>query len=142
MKLMETIRDYKEQRAAASRALQAECIVNEIVQHTGLSYDEIKTRSREEKFVRAKRAICYHLRVRLNMKMQEIGEIVGLKDHTSVIHHLQRAREIIMIYKNDSEAKLLALAHKSEFVPEPKKCVLFELKGNISPVAYSICKHK
>lgn len=139
MKPMETIRDYKEQRAAA---LQAECIVNEIVQHTGLPHDEIKSRNRGEKFVRAKRALCYHLRVRLNMKMQEIGEIVGLKDHTSVIHHLQRAREIIMIYKNDSEAKLLALAHKSEFVPEPKKCVLFELKGNISPVAYSICKHK
>lgn len=139
---METIRDYKEQRAEARRALQAECIVNEIVQHTGLSYDEIKTRSRDEKFVRAKRALCYHLRVRLNMKTQEIAEMVGLKDYSSAIHHLQRAREIIMIYKNDSEAKLLALAHKSEFVPEPKKCVLFELKGSISPVAYSICKHK
>ena len=139
---METIRDYKEQRAEARRALQAECIVNEIVQHTGLSYDEIKTRSREEKFVRAKRALCYHLRVRLNMPFREISAIVGVKDHSSAIHHLQRAREIIVIYKNDSEAELLALAHKSEFVPEPKKCELFELKGSISPVAYSICKHK
>ena len=89
-------------------------IVDEIVAATVIPYDEIRSKNNNRKVVVAKRALCYHLRVRLNMKMQEIWEIceiVGLSNHTHVLYHLERAEEILFTNKND-EAKLLRLANK------------------------------
>ena len=86
-------------------------IVDEIVAATGIPYDEIRSKNNNRKVVVAKRALCYHLRVRLKLSLWEICEIVGLSNHTHVLYHLERAEEILFTNKND-EAKLLRLANK------------------------------
>lgn len=135
---METIREFKQSQDALYDELKAQDIIREITELTGISYEQMKSRSRDDKTIVARRALCFHLQRRLGMSQTKIGRIIE-RDHTTALFHIHRAQEIIAIYKNDPETELLRMANTLARVEKPS----FSRYNShpVSPYVYAICKH-
>lgn len=62
-------------------------IVSEVL---GVSLDEITSKSRRFDIVMARCMICYFTRKHTKMTLSEIGSMLGGRDHTTVIYHLDQ----------------------------------------------------
>lgn len=74
-------------------------LLREVARRFNLPREVLVSRGRNRVVVRARFAACWvlHKRPKLNLDFRsnpEIGRIVGLRDHTSVIHAVRRAGQI------------------------------------------------
>lgn len=122
---------------------QIQSIINEIVEKTGVTYEQIKATKYRNANIIAKRALCYHLRVRLDLTMREIASIVGHTDHHAALFHIKRAEEIVDTYGDDDcEARLLREAEAQRLQPDFRRAIRRPRINCESPYSYSICKNK
>ena len=60
----------------------------------GITRDDLVGPSRARHIVEARQAAAYALRQRFpSMSLCQIGQLVGRKDHTTILHALQRAEQ-------------------------------------------------
>lgn len=135
---MQTIRDYiKEKHDAANQAATLE-IVDQIVEWTGVSLSTMRGNHRTADIIVARRALCFHLRERLGLTFKQIGRLLGV-DHSTAVHHIKRAKELMALYKHGFEYELLM---RAEDFPKKQPKPMTETTGrSISPYVYAICKH-
>lgn len=58
---------------------------------------EVFGRSRKREVVMARQIFCYFARNYLTMKLTAIGEFLGGKDHTTIIHGIMKVKEFLSI---------------------------------------------
>ena len=75
-------------------------IINLIAEHFDISVDDILSDKRHSKLVIARQICMYLCRTRLGISYIEIGKIFGGKDHSTVIHSVNKIKDII---NSDSE---------------------------------------
>jgi chromosomal replication initiation ATPase DnaA len=53
----------------------------------GFTPESIKTKSRIRRVINIKKALCYYLTELNNFSLQDTADMIGYKDHTTVMHH-------------------------------------------------------
>lgn len=59
------------------------------------SYDKVKSKSRKRELVWCRQVFCRFCRTHTSMTKVQIGEFLGGRDHTTVIHSEQTAQDIL-----------------------------------------------
>lgn len=77
-----------------------------------VSYDDILSKSRKARFVKARRELCFILRTYLHLSYPQIGEIIN-RDHTTIIHAVREFSKDNILPFTDSEA--ISLDNLSKF---------------------------
>lgn len=66
-------------------------IINTVARHLGVTRKDIASKSRKQAIVTARHMAMYLLKKLLDMKYAEIGEALGGRDHSTVLHGLKQA---------------------------------------------------
>jgi chromosomal replication initiator protein len=83
-----------------------ENILKYVIEEFGFSEGEIKGRKRTQKLALARQTSMYLIRTILNLSLTEIGEFFGGKDHTTVIHaidKIEKLKHADIVYKQNLE---------------------------------------
>lgn len=67
-----------------------------------VTWDEVIGRSRKRRIVDVRRLICGYLRSK-GCTLSVIGEIVGGRDHATVLHHANREKDLLQ-YDNEYQS--------------------------------------
>ena len=104
------LRALSHQRVYYGRAL-VECVqrlhvyrepqylLRRVAEKFRVSVDDIKGRSRKIHVAMARTAACYLLRQNTSMTYHEIGNFLGGRDHSTIIHSVQVAEKTIQHHK-------------------------------------------
>lgn len=92
-------------------------IVEAIEKVTDMKFTDITKKKRSTTLVDMRRIYCYQVRDKLRWSLKEIGESMGGKDHTTVIHNLKTYADI---YETEDDFKNMAdrIADEIEFSSE------------------------
>ena len=92
-------------------------IVEAIEKVTDMKFTDITKKKRSTTLVDMRRIYCYQVRDKLKWSLKEIGESMGGKDHTTVIHNLKTYADI---YETEDDFKNMAdrIADEIEFSSE------------------------
>lgn len=71
-----------------------EVILKNVIEEFGFSEAELKGRKRTQKLALARQTSMYLIRTLLNLSLAEIGEFFGGKDHTTVIHAIEKVETL------------------------------------------------
>ena len=74
---------------------QEEPIVNAVSEVTGITLQQIKSRSRLRAYVTARCLISHYLRKYTRMSLKEIGAIIGNRDHSTVIYNIATHNDLM-----------------------------------------------
>jgi hypothetical protein len=66
----------------------------EMLEGTGVTLEQLKSRSREQKLVDLRHHACWILRTRFNWSMPKIGRFFN-RDHTTALHGVERWQKIV-----------------------------------------------
>ena len=94
-----------------TRQITPQLIVNVVAEHFGITADDITSKRRNSEFVQA-RQICMYLCRKLTAEsLQNIGKALGKKDHTTVIHGIEKITEEIQ-YNEESKNRIEIIVKK------------------------------
>jgi chromosomal replication initiator protein len=86
------------------KTLNPDIIINTITKFFNIKPADLKSKKRTKSISYPRQICMYILREKLNISLQEIGEIFGGRDHSTVLHSIGSIEKKI---KNDSELKEL-----------------------------------
>lgn len=112
--LPDEIRNKIKQR---NKSYSHSIIVEAIEKVTEMKFSDITKNKRSISLVDVRRIYCYQVRDKLNWSLKEIGESMGGKDHTTVIHNLKTYANI---YDTEDDFRNMAdrIADEIEFSSE------------------------
>ena len=70
-------------------------IINVVAEHFGITSDDITSKRRNSEFVQPRQICMYLCRKLTQESLQSIGKALGKKDHTTVIHGIDKVTEEI-----------------------------------------------
>lgn len=82
-------------------------ILQVVSEHTGVSIDDMKSKSRKRSFVEARCIVAYHLRATNRNTLKDIGIILGGKDHSTVLYWMSSYENL---FAQDKNFRKLAMA--------------------------------
>ena len=65
-------------------------IINVVAEHFGVKPEDITSKKRNSEFVTARQVVMYLCRSMTDTSYQNIGKILGKKDHTTIIHGVNK----------------------------------------------------
>lgn len=65
-------------------------IINLVAEHFGVNAEDITSKKRNSEFVEARQVVMYLCRAATDASYQNIGKILGKKDHTTIIHGVNK----------------------------------------------------
>ena len=68
-------------------------IINVVAEHFGVNPEDITSKKRNSEFVEARQVVMYLCRSMTDTSYQNIGRILGKKDHTTIIHGVNKITE-------------------------------------------------
>jgi chromosomal replication initiator protein len=74
-------------------------IINAVSRLTGISYEEMKSKKRDRELVEARHVSMYFLRKFTTLSTTNIGKKFGGRDHSTVLHGLTKAEDLIQFDK-------------------------------------------
>ncbi|WMC91102.1 chromosomal replication initiator protein DnaA [Kineothrix sp. MB12-C1] len=77
-------------------------IINIVSEHFGVHPDDITSKKRNSEFVEPRQVVMYLCRSMTDISYQNIGKILGKKDHTTIIHGVNKITEEL---NNNEELK-------------------------------------
>lgn len=80
-------------------------IISAVEKYTRIEFSEFMKKSRKRKLSEARKLYCYFMRTKLKWELKEIGETIGGRDHTTVIHNINVYKDL---YETDDEFKFMA----------------------------------
>lgn len=81
-------------------------IISEVSGYYDVSLDAIKSNRRHRRIVEARHMVMYILKKKTDMSLRVIGEMLGDRDHTTVIHGINAVKRLSDVYpkiKQDME---------------------------------------
>lgn len=91
----------------ANKRIKFNSIIDKTSDFYGIKREDILSKKRKEKIVRARQIIAYILREKFGVSFPTIGKKLGGRDHTTAIHSYNRVKKIIK--KNKSLEKEIEL---------------------------------
>lgn len=82
-----------------------EMIIEAVEKHTEIKFSDIVKKSRKRKLTEARKLYCYFMKTRLKWSLAEIGETIGGRDHTTVVHNIRVYNDL---YETDDEFRFKA----------------------------------
>ncbi len=79
-----------------SREITPKLIINVVAEHYGVNPEDITSKRRNSEFVQPRQVVMYLCRIMTEESFQNIGNILGKKDHTTVIHGHKKIEEDIL----------------------------------------------
>ena len=79
----------------AVRQVTPQLIINIVAEHFGITADDITSKRRNSEFVQPRQICMYLCRKLTTESLQSIGKALGKKDHTTVIHGIEKITEEI-----------------------------------------------
>lgn len=79
----------------ARRQITPNLIINIVADHFGITYEDIISKRRNSEFVQPRQICMYLCRKLTDESLQSIGKALGKKDHTTVIHGIEKISEEI-----------------------------------------------
>ena len=68
-------------------------IINVVAEHFGVNPEDITSKKRNSEFVQARQVVMYLCRSMTDTSYQNIGKLLGKKDHTTIIHGVNKITE-------------------------------------------------
>lgn len=68
-------------------------IINVVAEHFGVKPEDITSKKRNAEFVQPRQVVMYLCRELCDMSLSNIGKLLGKKDHTTVIHGINKINE-------------------------------------------------
>jgi len=87
----EILKDYLE----AAKENEPERVIEIVAEFFGLTKDDLLNERRTREIVRARQVAMYFLRHYLNLPLKQIGNIMGGRDHSTVIHGIEKVENIL-----------------------------------------------
>lgn len=72
-----------------------EYIINVVSEHFGINYEDIISKKRNSEFVHPRMIVMYFCRELTPESLASIGKILGKKDHTTVMHGIEKIKDEI-----------------------------------------------
>ncbi len=88
------------QQERLSRHLQPQEVLSAVANHYSIKQSIIKGQKRQKEIIHARHVAMFLLKSELSLSYSEIGKIFSNRDHTSVLHAVQKINE--QLQKNDS----------------------------------------
>ncbi len=88
-----------------SKKRSVDSILRLVSKATGIRVIDIKGKSRQQSTALARCIVVYFLRHHLNMSFAGIGQVVGGRDHSTIMHSLKRVE--MLIFENEVQATAL-----------------------------------
>ncbi len=79
-----------------NREITPKLIINIVAEHYGVNPDDITSKRRNSEFVQPRQVVMYLCRIMTEESYQNIGKILGKKDHTTVIHGYNKIEEELL----------------------------------------------
>lgn len=70
-------------------------VLKAVAQYLGVSEYDITSKNRTEEIIYARRLIMYICRTYLNTSYAEIGELLGKRDHVTILHGISKTQELL-----------------------------------------------
>ena len=77
----------------APKEITPKLIIDVVCEHYNVSPDDIISKKRNSEFVQPRQVIMYLCRNLIGTSLQSIGKELGKKDHTTVIHGVNKIKE-------------------------------------------------
>lgn len=87
----EILRDYLE----AAKENEPERIIEVVAEFFNLTKEDILNEKRTKEVARVRQIIMYFLRYHLNLPLKEIGKILGGRDHSTIIHGIEKIENLL-----------------------------------------------
>jgi len=87
----EILRDYLE----AAKENEPERIIEIVAEFFNLTKEDILNEKKTKEVARVRQIVMYFLRYHLNMPLKEIGKIIGGRDHSTVIHGIEKIENLL-----------------------------------------------
>ena len=68
-------------------------IIEVVAEHIGVSPEDITSKKRNSEFVQPRQVVMYLCRELIDTSLNNIGKLLGKKDHTTVIHGVNKIKE-------------------------------------------------
>lgn len=75
--------------------LPLESIIQMVCEETGIELSEVLSRTKKREVVIARQLICYFSKTHTGLSLKKIGEALGGRDHTTVIHSCQTIEDLL-----------------------------------------------
>ncbi|HEY4337337.1 MAG TPA: helix-turn-helix domain-containing protein [Puia sp.] len=72
-----------------------EVIIDTILDFRGHEREKVFSKSRKKELVHTRRLVSWFLRKKTTISLKRAGEIIGGKDHTTVIHHMHTLKDLM-----------------------------------------------
>jgi chromosomal replication initiator protein len=81
--------------APGSEPVRVDVILTETAAYFGVTIDELRSHNRSRSLVQARQIAMYLVRDLTDLSLPKIGEAFGGRDHTTVIHAMQKVRTLL-----------------------------------------------
>ncbi len=88
---------------------ERELLMGTIMTVCGVTWDEVKSKSRKREIVLARQLYCFFARKHLHTTYKVIGEDIGGRDHTTAIHGARTMEDLISVGSPDVRDSYLAI---------------------------------
>ena len=94
------------QFVAPDRKMPAEQIIDLVCAETGVAYSLVLNKTRKREVVITRQLIAFYCKGCCGLSLKSIGELIGGKDHTTVIHSVNTIQDLLD--SNDKPVSILA----------------------------------
>jgi len=84
------ILDIKTTEQIIPKVILPEDILQKVAPHFSVFVADIKSESRKEETVLARQITAYFFKRQLSLTLNDIGEILGNRNHTTILHSLEK----------------------------------------------------
>jgi len=92
---IETVKEILKDYLDAAKESEPEKIIEIVAEFFNLTKEDILNEKRTKNVALARQIVMYFLRHHLNLPLKQIGKILGGKDHSTVIHGIEKIEELI-----------------------------------------------
>lgn len=110
-KTKEILRDYFE----AAKENEPERVIEVIAEFFNLTKEDILNEKRTKDVARARQIVMYFLRHHLNLSLKEIGKILGGRDHSTILHGIEKIENLLEVDENLRE-KIVEIERKIRWI--------------------------
>lgn len=75
------------------KEITPQLIINVVAEHFGVKPEDITSKKRNAEFVQPRQVVMYLCRELCDMSLANVGKLLGKKDHTTVIHGINKINE-------------------------------------------------
>ncbi|NLK61899.1 MAG: chromosomal replication initiator protein DnaA [Fusobacteria bacterium] len=91
---------FLDEKKSKSRHINEEKILEKVAEHYNATLDEIKSKSRKKEIAVPRQVAMYFIRTMLDKPFKEIGNLFSGRDHSTVMHSVDKIEKDIKLDKN------------------------------------------